>query len=234
MSLATTNMMMAWSTGIRQSVSITAVTLGFTIFCKTVVGQDIKVEFKPNPSWSEYQSVVVSYLPQTYIPLTIEDSEYAIQYEVASIRPLSGRDIMSQEAGLTKEENFVRSWFLAYKDVGDLSKFESVLSVKSFSRAEEQYASGERPRDWEYGAFEPYEDVRLLGLARYGYAYLFIVEMKRLDGKKGGNTAVRAILENGEYRQSGVDVPLDDATTGLTLGSTADLVIESLKLQIGR
>ena len=208
-------------------------TVAFACLSQPATGQQITVEFTSNPDQSDYRSVIVSYLPDAGLPLSEEDSEYAIRYEVGSIRPLSGRWLIDQELDLTEEEVFVKSWFLAYKDVADLSKFENVLSASSLIRAEEQYASGERPRDWEYEVFDPYADVRLLGLARYGYAYLFIVEMDRIDGQGDGNTTIRAIQEDGEYRQSGTAVPLDDATSGLTFGVTADLIVQELKRLIG-
>ena len=154
--------------------------LMFVFIIESVESQEMAtIEFIESSDQSEFGSMVLSFFPQTEFSLTDEDSEHSIQFRISSIKPVSGEWLLEKTSSFSKEEEFVRSWFLAYKDVKDLSKFENVLSTSSLQRAEEQYASGERPRDWELDAFDQYSDVRLLGLARYGYIHLLFVENGR-------------------------------------------------------
>ena len=57
----------------------------------------------------------------------------------------------------------------------------------------------------------------------------YLSKMGDSSGILVGKNTIRTILENGEYRQSGNDTPLDDATSGLTFGPAVGLVFQKLK-----
>ena len=195
--------------------------------------QQAVVDFFPIPDQSEYFSVVVSMWPHSEDEISAERIEFPLQYSVSSLRLMSGEWLLEKSDPLVKEETFTRSWFLARKNVADLRRFTDVLDDAAFRNREEMYATGEWPRDWEYQLYEAYSDVRLLGIVRYGYAYLLLVDFKT-NGPGNGITTIQTVLINGEYRQSDVTPGLDEATGSLLFsGPISNGIHRELKQRIG-
>lgn len=215
---------------------ITKIWIGIylTFVASQAISQQAAVEFSQSQSQSDFETFVVSILPVVETDISVDEVEFSVQYIVSNFKLMSGQWLLDKPGTYSEEEKFVRSWFLARKNVSELQRFVDVLDDEAFRKREEMYAIDEWPRDWEYQLYESYLDVRLLGLVKYGNTFMFLVDFKTAEGVSSGFTTIQTILINGAYRQSDATPGLDEATGPLLFsGPIGNELHRELKLRIG-
>jgi len=220
----------------KKSFLITKIFLGIllTFVASKSISQQAVVEFSKSQNQTDFETFTVSILPVTETAIGVDDAEFSVQYTVRNFRLMLGQWLLDKSNTYSQEETFVKSWFLARKNVAELQRFVDVLDDEAFRRREELYATGEWPRDWEYQLYERYLDVRLLGLVRYGHSFMFLVDFKTSDGVSSGFTTIQTIFTNGAYRQSDSTPGLDEATGPLLFsGPIGNELHRELKQRIG-
>ena len=201
------------------------------LFTHTGFSQQLIIEFSPNTDASEYETLTVSSLPQLDSPYNEGDADYTVQYVLSSIKTLSGEWLLEKSGELAAEENFAIQWFLtALKNPSDIQGMREVVDDEYFRVISERHATGDFPTEFELTESEKYSDIRLLGLARYGFQRLLFADLKPIgEGEASGIMLVTGV-SNGVYHLIGT---WDNGTMTLLFGFVPLEIRESLRKRIG-
>lgn len=210
---------------------LTFASLVFLLAPKTVFGQQLTIEFSPNPDSSEYESLIVSHLPEFEFGYGEEDAEFTVQYVLSSIKVLSGEWLIERSGELTAEESFATNWFLTvFKNPNDVQGMVEVLDEAYFGTVSERHAEGEFPTEFELTESEMYSDIRLLGVARYGSQHILFADLNPIDQGEASGFVLITGYADGQYRLSGA---YDNATVTLLFGFIPLEIHKALRARIG-
>lgn len=201
------------------------------LFTRTGFSQQLTIEFSPSTGSSEYETLTVSSLPQLASPYSEGDADYTVQYVLSSIKTLSGEWLLEKSGELTAEENFAKQWFMtALKNPNDIQGMKELVGDEYFRVISERHAAGDYPNEFELTESEKYSDIRLLGLARYGFQRLLFADLKPIGGGEASGIMLVAGVSNGGYHLIGT---WDNGTVTLLFGYVPLEIRKSLRNRIG-